>query len=426
MILPRARLRQVAREQQHARPRELADLRRDVLQQLAAQLVGLLDAVAGDHERADLLALDRVVGADRGRLGDGRVLHEARLDLGGRDAVAGDVDHVVDAAHQPEVAVGVGLRAVAGEVHVAAEPAPVGLHEAVVVAPERAQHGRPRALQHQVAAAAARHLGALLVDDHRRDARQRVRGRTGLRGRDARQRRDHDRARLGLPPRVDDRAAAAADALVVPHPRLGVDRLADRAQQAQARQVVLCDVLVAGLHERADGGRRRVVDADAVALDDLPVPRPRRVLGRALVHDAGGVVRERAVDDVRVAGHPAAVGGAPVDVVGADVEHPLVGHHRAEQVAGRGVADALRLRGRAARVEQVEHVLGAHRLGLALGGGARHGVVPPDVAALGPRHLVLGPPHDQHVVDRRAVRRPPRPPCPSAARPGRAATRRRT
>src|SRR5690606_40887084 len=46
-----------------------------------------------------------------------------------------------------------------------------------------------------------------------------------LRRRDAGQRRDHDPARLRLPPRVDDRCASAADVLLVPDPRLGVDRL---------------------------------------------------------------------------------------------------------------------------------------------------------------------------------------------------------
>jgi hypothetical protein len=59
----------------------------------------------------------------------------------------------------------------------------------------------------------------------------------------ARERGDHDRAGLGLPPGVDDRAALAADHLAVPQPRLRVDRLADRAEQPQAGQVVLLDVL---------------------------------------------------------------------------------------------------------------------------------------------------------------------------------------
>ena len=53
-----------------------------------------------------------------GRLGHLLVVDQRALDLDRRDAVAGDVHHVVDAAEQPEVAVLVDPRAVAGEVHV--------------------------------------------------------------------------------------------------------------------------------------------------------------------------------------------------------------------------------------------------------------------------------------------------------------------
>ena len=53
--------------------------------------------------------------------------------------------------------------------------------------------------------------------------------------RDARQRRDHDRAGFRLPPGIDDRAALAADVPVIPDPRFGIDRLADRSEQPQAR-----------------------------------------------------------------------------------------------------------------------------------------------------------------------------------------------
>ena len=61
----------------------------------------------------------------------------------------------------------------------------------------------------------------------------------GLVGGHPGQRRDHDGAGLGLPPGIDDRAAPAADHAVIPHPGFGIDRLADAAQQAQLRQVVL-------------------------------------------------------------------------------------------------------------------------------------------------------------------------------------------
>ncbi len=174
-------------------------------------------------------------------------------------------------------------------------------------------------------------------------------GRAGLGGEEAGQRGDHDRAGLGLPPRVDDRAAAAADDLVVPQPGLRVDRLAHRPEQPQRRQVVLVRVLGAPLHAGADRGRRGVEDRDAVVLDELPPHVLVRVVGRPLPHHRRRPVGQRPVDDVGVAGHPADVGRAPVDVVlRLEVEDEPVGVGDAGQVAARGVQDALRLGRRAA------------------------------------------------------------------------------
>src|SRR5205823_1528420 len=74
---------------------------------------------------------------------------------------------------------------------------------------------------------------AVVVDDDRLDAEERLRRRAGLGRNSAGQRRDEDAARLGLPPGVDDRAAVLADDPVIPEPGLGIDRLADRAEEAQ-------------------------------------------------------------------------------------------------------------------------------------------------------------------------------------------------
>ena len=54
--------------------------------------------------------------ADHRRLGDLLVGDDRRLDLGGREPVAGDVDHVVDPPDHPEVAVGVHPGGVADQV----------------------------------------------------------------------------------------------------------------------------------------------------------------------------------------------------------------------------------------------------------------------------------------------------------------------
>src|SRR5437879_8926676 len=91
---------------------------------------------------------------------------ECRLDLRGRDAVAGDLHDVVDAAHQPEVPVLVAPRAVAGEIP-AGIPAPVRLAVALVVLVDAAEHRGPRLRKDEVAGTAERHGLSVLIDDVR-------------------------------------------------------------------------------------------------------------------------------------------------------------------------------------------------------------------------------------------------------------------
>ena len=218
-------------------------------------------ARARRHERDDRGAGQVVGPADHRGLGDARVRDERALDLHRADPVARDVHHVVDAAHDPEVAVRVAMGAVAREV----DPARSGSSTAPCSAWDRprccaaspATASRSRGSRPWARARACR-------CSSKTSASMPGNGRVaepGLRRDLARQRRDHDPAGLGLPPRVDDRAALAADHAVVPDPRLGVDRLADRAEQAQRREVVLVRVLVAEPDERADRRRRGVEDA---------------------------------------------------------------------------------------------------------------------------------------------------------------------
>ena len=142
----------------------------------------------------------------------------------------------------------------------------------LVVAVKRPQHRRPGLLDHEEAAVVGRARLAVPGDDVGDDAGQRARRRARHRGRGTRQWRDHDGSGFGLPPGVDDRAPLPADDPVIPHPGLGIDRLADGAQEAEARQVVAARELLAPLHERADGRRGGVEDRDPVVLDDLPEP----------------------------------------------------------------------------------------------------------------------------------------------------------
>ena len=116
------------------------------------------------------------------------------------------------------------------------------------------------------------------------------------------------------------------------------------------------------------------------------------IVGHALVHHDRRAVGQRPVDDVAVAGDPADVGGAPVDVgLGVEVEHVLVGERDLGEVAAGRVHDALGLAGRARRVEQEQQLLGVHRLGRAVGVGGRDQVVVPVVAAVRPSSTSLPP-----------------------------------
>ena len=272
-----------------------------------------------------------------------------------------------------------------------------------MVAVDAAQHGRPGLVEDQVAAGPLGDLLTFAVHNLGRDARERPVCRPRLECGDSRQGADHDHAGLRLPPGVDDGHAVAADVLAIPQPGLGVDRLADRAEQPDRREVVLVGELVAPLHEGADRGRGAVEDVDLVPLDHVPPAVFGRGIGRALIHHAGGAVAERPVDDVAVPGDPANIGGAPIDVALLVVKDVFVGAGDAGQVAARGVDDALGLGCRTRCVEDVEQVLGVHLLRLAVRLLAGDDVVPPDVAALLHGGFLAGAPDHQHLLQRRAL-----------------------
>ena len=70
-------------------------------------------------------------------------------------------------------------------------------------------------------------------------------------------------------------------------------------------------------------------------------------------HQRGRAVGERPIDDIAVAGHPADVGGTPVDVAVLIVEDVLMRHRREHEIAAGGVQHTLRRAGRARGVEEI-------------------------------------------------------------------------
>ena len=152
-------------------------------------------------------------------------------------------------------------------------------------------------------------------------------------------------------------------------------------KQAQARKIALVDPMIAPFDERADGGRGGVKNRDAVFFDDPPEAAFVGPVRSAFVHQDGGAGGKRAVDDVAVAGDPAAIGGTPEHIFGAMVEDPLEGFFGEQIVAGGGVLDAFGFAGRAAGVKDEQRRFAVERLGGAIGGGVFHQIVPPVIAA---------------------------------------------
>src|SRR5262249_10228832 len=148
------------------------------------------------------------------------------------EPMAGDVDDVVDASGDPIIAVGVAPAAVAGEI-LAGIGLEIGVDEALVVAEYGAHLSGPAVGDAQIARSRSLDHLAVGIDDLRDAAEDGQRCRPGLKPDRARQRRDQDSAGFGLPPGVDDRAAAVSAPAVIPLPGFRIDRLADRSEQSQ-------------------------------------------------------------------------------------------------------------------------------------------------------------------------------------------------
>jgi hypothetical protein len=82
-------------------------------------------------------------------------------------------------------------------------------------------------------------------------------------------------------------------------------------------------MLIAGTHQRADGRWRGVEDVDLVLVAPRPRNGPARIGRHAFEHQRGRAIGERPIDDVAVAGDPAHIGRAPVDVAVVIIEDIL-------------------------------------------------------------------------------------------------------
>ena len=337
--------------------------------------------------------------ADHGRLGDLGVRYERAFDLGRSHAVTGHVENVVGTPRDPVVAVLVASCAVACRV-VASVRREVRFDEALVIAIHRAHLAGPAVGDDEIARNGPFERLAVGIEQRRLDAEEWPRGRARFQIGDARQWRNQDAARLGLPPGVDDRAATVADHVVIPLPGFGVDRLTNRTQQAQRFARRLLDRVVAFAHERANRRRRRVADVDLVLVADFPEPRRRRIVGHAFEHDRDRAVGERPVDNVTVSRDPADVGGAPVDVARVIVEDVLVRQRGVHHVTACRMQHALRFTRRSRGVKDEQRVFGVHLLAGAIGIYPGLDFVQPLVTPVDPVDIGAGMLDHEHLLER--------------------------
>ena len=267
------------------------------------------------HDRAALL----VGRGDRCGLGHGRVGHERRLDLERADPVAGGDDHVVRAALEPEVAVGVLPDTVAGSPGVVRAVEEEGRHcrgvdaQLAVVDPE---------------------LEAGEGEAHRAGADRRADRHAG------------EGAGLGLPVAVVDLDAGP----VAPEPHdLRVERLAGGDRMPQGGQLAQ----LRSLRDRAVFRRRHAEHVDALTPGDL---QPLLRIEAGVVEERRGAHEPRRDEGVARRLRPSRRRGAPGEVALAGAEPVLRLHALAGQVA-LAVANRLRLARRAGRERDQRRIL---------------------------------------------------------------------
>ena len=117
--------------------------------------------------------------SDNGSFRDLRVGDQRALDLGGAEAMAGDVDHIIDPSGQPVKTVLVPACAVAGKIE-SREGREIGLDEPLVVAEDRAHDPWPGMGDTEVSFARTFDDLAVVVDDDRLDTKERPRRRARL------------------------------------------------------------------------------------------------------------------------------------------------------------------------------------------------------------------------------------------------------
>src|SRR5439155_26915242 len=138
------------------------------------ELLRRLAPLLQDNERRDHLTAKLVRTPRHPRLRDGGMPKERGLDLDRADTVVGDLDDLVGASAEPDIAVRIDRRRVAGEVEVLSRHLlPVVARVPLGLGPKARGEARERALDDEDALLARGKLVPVLIDDGRLDPGER-------------------------------------------------------------------------------------------------------------------------------------------------------------------------------------------------------------------------------------------------------------
>jgi len=251
------------------------------------------------------------------------------FDFLGAEAMAGDVDDVVYPTEDAVVAVGGERGAVAGKVRPVLPLFAFGvlaiffvilLHEAIGITPDGLHDAGPGIANADVSRGvfAGFDFLSIFIPDGGKNSERGGAGAARLHTIERGFCGAEKTAGFGLPPGVHDSGFAFADDFVIPAPNFRLNGFANSGHVLEG-VVVFSGLVGAGFAEHSNGGGGSVEDVDAEAFGDAPGASGVGELRDAFIEDAGASEGERAVHDVRVAGDPADVGHAPVDVAELEV-----------------------------------------------------------------------------------------------------------
>src|ERR1041385_3836564 len=227
----------------------------------------------------------------------------------------GDIDDVVRATHDPQIAILI-LKTSVGSLVVTRISLKIRLNMLGIFVPQRWQTtGRQRQLDHDVPDLVISYLGAFIIEH----AHVVTRNRPATRSRLHRQQLDTDAVRADgpagfrLPPMIDH---GHAELSLSPRQRIRITTLAGQKQRAKFSQIVISQV-VAGVILALDGTkscRRSEKCAHTVLRDHAPErTRIRCADWLAFVKHSRVPVQQWSIDDVRVADSPTEIRRGPKD-----------------------------------------------------------------------------------------------------------------